>query len=80
LRVGDQIAEVIRAHSRQTREQRKQECQAMLDEVGFLNVERIYRAYPINSVAENFTEWQSPRPWFAVLNSLLLTSRLELSM
>jgi len=46
MRVGDQIAEVIRAHIPQTREQRKQECEAMLDEVGFLDVERIYRAYP----------------------------------
>jgi oligopeptide/dipeptide ABC transporter ATP-binding protein len=46
MRVGDQIAEVIRAHSPQNRAQRKRECEAMLHEVGFSDVERVYQAYP----------------------------------
>jgi len=46
MRVGDQIAEVMRAHSKQEVKQRKQNCKAILQEVGFSNVDRIYRAYP----------------------------------
>jgi peptide/nickel transport system ATP-binding protein len=46
MRVGDQIAEVIRAHSNLESTLRKQECEAMLREVGFSDVERVYKAYP----------------------------------
>lgn len=46
MRVGDQIAEVIRAHGTQTRKLRRQECETMLQEVGFSDVERVYKAYP----------------------------------
>jgi peptide/nickel transport system ATP-binding protein len=46
MRVGDQIAEVIRAHSNLEHAQRKQECEAMLREVGFSDVERVYKTYP----------------------------------
>ena len=46
MRVGDQIAEVIRAHRHVNSGARKAECEAMLHEVGFRNVERVYKAYP----------------------------------
>jgi len=46
MRVGDQIAEVIRAHRSQSRAVRKQGCEEILREVGFADVQRIYRAYP----------------------------------
>jgi peptide/nickel transport system ATP-binding protein len=46
MRVGDQIAEVIRAHRPGTRKSRKQECDDRLREVGLPDVERISRAYP----------------------------------
>ncbi len=46
MRIGDQIAEVIRAHGAPARKLRIQECIAMLHEVGFSDVERVYRAYP----------------------------------
>jgi oligopeptide/dipeptide ABC transporter ATP-binding protein len=46
MRVGDQIAEVIRAHGKHDRKSRKEQSGAMLREVGFSNVERVYRAYP----------------------------------
>jgi len=46
MRVGDQIAEVIRAHRKATREQQKQAVEAALREIGFSDVDRIYRAYP----------------------------------
>jgi peptide/nickel transport system ATP-binding protein len=46
MRVGDQIDEVVRAHSNLEHMLRKQECEAMLREVGFSDVERVYKAYP----------------------------------
>jgi oligopeptide/dipeptide ABC transporter ATP-binding protein len=46
MRVGDQIAEVIRAHSTRDRKLRKQGCELILREVGFSDVDRIYKAYP----------------------------------
>ncbi len=46
MRVGDQIAEVIRAHRRGKRKQRKQEVDTMFRETGLSDVDRIYRAYP----------------------------------
>ncbi len=46
MRVGEQIAEVIRAHSNLKRKLRKQESVAMLREVGVSDVDRVYRAYP----------------------------------
>jgi oligopeptide/dipeptide ABC transporter ATP-binding protein len=46
MRVGDQISEVIRAHRPVNRKIRKQECEAVLNEVRLPDVERIYKAYP----------------------------------
>ena len=46
MRVGDQIAEVVRAHGRHGRKSRREQSEAMLREVGFSNVERVYKAYP----------------------------------
>jgi oligopeptide/dipeptide ABC transporter ATP-binding protein len=46
MRVGDQIAEVIRAHRSGSRKIRKRECEAMLEQVRLFDVERIYKAYP----------------------------------
>jgi oligopeptide/dipeptide ABC transporter ATP-binding protein len=46
MRVGDQIAEIIRAHRPGSRKTRKLDCQAMLREARLSEVERIYRAYP----------------------------------
>jgi oligopeptide/dipeptide ABC transporter ATP-binding protein len=46
MRVGDQIAEVLRAHRPGTRKLRKLECEAILKEVSFSDVDRIYKAYP----------------------------------
>ncbi len=46
MRVGDQIAEVILAHPKITREARKLEIESILREVGLADVERIYAAYP----------------------------------
>ena len=46
MRVGDQIAEVVRAHSQHNRKSRTEQSEAMLREVGFSNVERVYKAYP----------------------------------
>ncbi len=45
MRVGDQIAEVFRAH-RQGEGNRKQQVEAILEEVGLSQVERVYTAYP----------------------------------
>jgi peptide/nickel transport system ATP-binding protein len=46
MRVGDQIAEVILAHRKLTREARKLEIEAILRGVRLTDVERIYAAYP----------------------------------
>jgi oligopeptide/dipeptide ABC transporter ATP-binding protein len=46
MRVGDQIAEVVRAHSTHDRKARREQSEAMLGEVGFSNVDRVYKAYP----------------------------------
>jgi oligopeptide/dipeptide ABC transporter ATP-binding protein len=46
MRVGDQIAEVLRAHRQEQDDQRKQQVEAILEELGLAQVERIYRAYP----------------------------------
>jgi len=46
MRVGDQIAEVIRAHRPSNRKALKQECEAILREVRLPEVERVYNAYP----------------------------------
>jgi peptide/nickel transport system ATP-binding protein len=45
MRVGDQVAEVIRAHRPQSWKQCRLDARAMLDRVGFGQVERIYNAY-----------------------------------
>jgi oligopeptide/dipeptide ABC transporter ATP-binding protein len=44
--VGDQIAEVIRAHRRMKKNPRRQEVNIVLRETGLSDVDRIYRAYP----------------------------------
>jgi peptide/nickel transport system ATP-binding protein len=46
MRVGDQIAEVLRAHHQGERRHRKQQVEAILQEVGLLQVDRVYKAYP----------------------------------
>ena len=46
IRVGDQVSEVLRAHSKLTRKQRKQRVQELLAEVGFVDVKRISDSYP----------------------------------
>ena len=46
MRVGDQIAEVLRAHRSMSRKIRRLECEALLRQVGFSGVDRISRAYP----------------------------------
>lgn len=46
MRVGDQIAEVIRAHRKLTRKARKLEVESTLRKVQLADVERIYAAYP----------------------------------
>lgn len=46
MRVGDQIAEVLRAHRPPGRKLCKLECEAILREVRFSDVDRIYKAYP----------------------------------
>jgi oligopeptide/dipeptide ABC transporter ATP-binding protein len=46
MRVGDQIAEVIRAHRPGNGKSRKRECEAALSEVRFSDVDRICKAYP----------------------------------
>ena len=46
MRCGEQIGEVIRAHRRGERKQRKQEAEAALKDAGLSDVDRIYKAYP----------------------------------
>jgi peptide/nickel transport system ATP-binding protein len=46
MRVGDQIAEVMRAHLPGNRKRRELECKALLKEVRLDDVDRIYAAYP----------------------------------
>jgi ABC-type glutathione transport system ATPase component len=46
MRVGDQIAEVIRAHRPQSWKQCRSDARVMLNRVSFAEVERIYNAYP----------------------------------
>jgi oligopeptide/dipeptide ABC transporter ATP-binding protein len=46
IRVGDQIAEVLRAHVRMTRRDRRTRVEELLAEVGFDQPRPIYRAYP----------------------------------
>lgn len=46
MRIGDQIAEVIRAHRPGNSKTRKQECEALLAQVRLPDVERICKAYP----------------------------------
>jgi peptide/nickel transport system ATP-binding protein len=46
IRVGDQISEVLRAHSKLSRKQRKQRVHELLAGVGFVDVERISASYP----------------------------------
>ncbi len=46
LTVGDQIAEVIRAHIRATRQDRRTRVEELLKEVGFDQPQQIYNAYP----------------------------------
>jgi peptide/nickel transport system ATP-binding protein len=46
MRVGDQISEVLRAHRPQSWHRCRSDARAMLDRVGFAQVERIYNAYP----------------------------------
>jgi peptide/nickel transport system ATP-binding protein len=44
--VGDQIAEVLRAHRQEDGKHRRQQVKAILEEVGLVQVERLYKAYP----------------------------------
>ncbi len=46
MRVGAQVAEVIRAHARDSWSQCRSGARAMLARVGFAQVDRIYNAYP----------------------------------
>ena len=46
MRAGDQIAEVLRAHRQEGGKHCKAQVEAILEEVGFVQVERIYKAYP----------------------------------
>jgi oligopeptide/dipeptide ABC transporter ATP-binding protein len=46
MRVGDQIAEVLRAHRQEEGKHRKQQVEAILEDVGLVQVERLYKAYP----------------------------------
>ena len=46
MRVGEQIAEVVRAHRPMKRTVREHECKAMLREVQLGDVDRMYNAYP----------------------------------
>jgi peptide/nickel transport system ATP-binding protein len=46
IRVGDQISEVLRAHFKLNRKQRKQRVQELLAEVGFDDTKRIADSYP----------------------------------
>ena len=46
MRVGEQIAEVIRAHHPKGRQQCLDEVRALLDQLGFSDAHRIFNAYP----------------------------------
>ena len=46
MRVGKQISEVLRAHTKLSHSDRKEHIWAMLGEVGFRELDRIYNAYP----------------------------------
>jgi peptide/nickel transport system ATP-binding protein len=46
MRVGDQIAEVLRAHRQQEEKERKQQVVSILRDVGFTQAARVYGAYP----------------------------------
>ncbi|MGA8153841.1 MAG: ABC transporter ATP-binding protein [Terriglobales bacterium] len=46
IRVGAQIAEVLRAHLRMTRQERRTRVEELLAEVGFDQPQQIYHAYP----------------------------------
>lgn len=46
MRVGDQITEVLRAHPLDKGKQGQQQVEAILKDVGFSQVDRIYKAYP----------------------------------
>jgi peptide/nickel transport system ATP-binding protein len=46
MRVGSQIAEVLRAHRQEGSNHRKLQVEAVLAEVGLTQVDRIYKAYP----------------------------------
>jgi len=46
MRVGNQIAEVIRAHDRCSKSDRRRRTETLLADVGFADINRICRAYP----------------------------------
>jgi peptide/nickel transport system ATP-binding protein len=46
MRVGDQVAEVFRAHRSGEGKHRREQVEAILEDVGLLQVDRIYKAYP----------------------------------
>jgi oligopeptide/dipeptide ABC transporter ATP-binding protein len=46
MRVGNQIAEVLRAHRTEQGSHRKQQVEAILEAVGLPHFDRIYKAYP----------------------------------
>jgi peptide/nickel transport system ATP-binding protein len=46
MRVGEQIAEVLRAHQRAEGNRGRSQVEALLRDVGFTDVDRTYRAYP----------------------------------
>jgi len=46
MTAGDQIAEVLRAHQPHKAKERRQQVEAILEDVGLSQVDRIYRAYP----------------------------------
>jgi oligopeptide/dipeptide ABC transporter ATP-binding protein len=46
MRIGDQIAEVVRAHGKHDLKSLREQSEAMLREVGFTNAGRVYKAYP----------------------------------
>jgi len=46
MRVGDQVGEVLRAHRQGRGQHRKQQVEAILQDVGLVQVDRICKAYP----------------------------------
>jgi peptide/nickel transport system ATP-binding protein len=46
MRVGKQISEVLRAHTKSSESDRKEQTRAALSEVGLRDFDRIYNAYP----------------------------------